>query len=537
MDETVGVLIADDDPTVRESLGELIDEEPGLELVAVARDADEAASLAFALQPDVALLDVRMPGGGGPSAAKRIRESAPGTVCLALSAYEDRGAVLEMLRAGAIGYLIKGSISIEDITGTISLAAKGRGSKLSPEAAAHIVEGLGGTVPRPYDESLLPERVTVMIADDDPSFLGALADLIAEEGSLELVGAAQDVDTGVKLACTYRPQVAVVDVRMPGGGGPKLAQAIKAASPETRVAALSMATDRSQVLEMLRSGATAYVLKDASNQEIVDTIRRTAAGQVSLSAEVTVGVIDEIVVQFERDEQEHEIEIRQRQRVERLLTGEGVSVVLQPIVDLTSGRTAGYEALARFDAKPWTTPDVWFMEAEAVGLRGELEMTAIRIAVTKLEGIPADCFLSMNISANVIVDEGVVGELAAMAGAGRIVIELSESSKAEDYDALAAVFRRLHDVGFRLAIDDVGAGVSLSHILNLAPDFIKLDIGLCRNVHNDEKRHALASAFADFSHKVKVAVIAEGIETPDEAACLKKMGVEYGQGFHLGRPA
>ena len=105
----VRVLFADDDASMRCALGELLDCEPGYEVVAVAADPEAAIDLAGRQQPDVAILDVKMPGGGGVRAAEGIREASPSTRILALSAWDDRETVGRMRRAGATGYLVKGS--------------------------------------------------------------------------------------------------------------------------------------------------------------------------------------------------------------------------------------------------------------------------------------------------------------------------------------------------------------------------------------------------------------------------------------------
>ncbi|MEU0881976.1 response regulator transcription factor [Lentzea sp. NPDC005914] len=102
------ILIADDDPLIRDVLRDVLDDEPDMEVVAVASDAREAAELAERHAPAVVVLDVRMPSGGGARAATDILQRAPGTRILAFSAYTDPGAVDEMRRAGVTVYLAKG---------------------------------------------------------------------------------------------------------------------------------------------------------------------------------------------------------------------------------------------------------------------------------------------------------------------------------------------------------------------------------------------------------------------------------------------
>lgn len=139
-DPAIRVLIAEDEPTVREALGELIDGEPAMRLVGAAGDAEEAIRLASEHRPDVALLDVKMPAGGGPRAAREILDLCPDTRVVALSAYEDRSTVLEMLRAGASGYLVKGTPAVE-IVEAIRRSTRGQAS-LSSEVTADVIHEL-----------------------------------------------------------------------------------------------------------------------------------------------------------------------------------------------------------------------------------------------------------------------------------------------------------------------------------------------------------------------------------------------------------
>ncbi|GAA3463119.1 response regulator transcription factor [Saccharothrix longispora] len=105
---TIAVVISDDDPLIRDALREVLDAEPDLRVVAVARDADEAIELTARHDPAVVVLDVRMPGGGGGRAAREIRLRSPHVGILALSAYADSAAVGEIKRAGVSEYLVKG---------------------------------------------------------------------------------------------------------------------------------------------------------------------------------------------------------------------------------------------------------------------------------------------------------------------------------------------------------------------------------------------------------------------------------------------
>jgi DNA-binding NarL/FixJ family response regulator len=144
--------------------------------------------------------------------------------------------------------------------------------------------------------------ITVLIAEDEPAVRAALADVIGTEDSLELVGAAADAQQAIDLAREHHPDVALLDVKMPAGGGPRAAREIRMLSPGTRVVALSAYEDRTTVLEMLRAGVAGYLVKGTSAGEIVEAIRRSVRGQASLSTEVTAEVIHELVNLLDRSE-------------------------------------------------------------------------------------------------------------------------------------------------------------------------------------------------------------------------------------------
>jgi signal transduction histidine kinase len=146
------------------------------------------------------------------------------------------------------------------------------------------------------------ERIRVMIAEDEIAVRDALGDLIDADPDMDLVGAAKDAMEAIEVALRERPDVALVDVKMPGGGGAHAAREIRKGSPETRVVALSAYEDRRTVLEMLRAGVVGYVVKGTSADEILYAIRRSMRGQGSLSAEVTADVIRELVNLLERSE-------------------------------------------------------------------------------------------------------------------------------------------------------------------------------------------------------------------------------------------
>ncbi len=232
-------------------------------------------------------------------------------------------------------------------------------------------------------------------------------------------------------------------------------------------------------------------------------------------------------------------EAERRSAIERRLapiTADGGPVVaLQPIVDLASGVRVGSEALSRFPVEWEQTPDVVFAEAHSVGRGDELEILALRRAADLLDGV--DGYVAMNVSPGTLLTPACI-ELLAQLPVDRVLLELSEHDPVDDYDRLMAVLAPFRAAGLRLAIDDVGAGFSsLRHIVVTSPDVIKIDRSLVAGVDTDAVRSILIRSLVDFARGLGAGVVAEGIETAEEAAVLRTLGVDYGQGWHFGRPA
>jgi EAL domain-containing protein (putative c-di-GMP-specific phosphodiesterase class I) len=240
---------------------------------------------------------------------------------------------------------------------------------------------------------------------------------------------------------------------------------------------------------------------------------------------------DQVEYQILQDERKNML----ADRVQGALTN-GVDMVFQPVYDLEAGDVFAYEALARFPLEPYRPPSDWFADAAEVGLGVELELAAIESALAEIDGLPDGVRLAINVSPLTALSPHFFNVLAPRAN--RVIIEVTEHERVEDYDALNDALAPLRALGASVAIDDVGAGfASLSHILKLAPDIVKLDLSLTRGIAADPARDALASSLVDFASGIDATIGAEGIETQSELDRLRVLKVRYGQGFHLGAPA
>jgi EAL domain-containing protein (putative c-di-GMP-specific phosphodiesterase class I) len=203
---------------------------------------------------------------------------------------------------------------------------------------------------------------------------------------------------------------------------------------------------------------------------------------------------------------------------------------------LDSGEVFGLEALSRFPSEPSHGPDVWFAQAATLGLGVELELAAIAAAVAPLSSLPSVLKLGLNVSPETILSSELSRALEHVA-IDRLVLEITEHAHISDYPRLRTALAPWRSAGVRLAIDDAGAGyASFRHILELAPDSIKLDISLTRDIQVKRPQRALAAALVAFAGETGASIVAEGIETADELATLRDLGVPLGQGYYLRRP-
>lgn len=225
---------------------------------------------------------------------------------------------------------------------------------------------------------------------------------------------------------------------------------------------------------------------------------------------------------------------RGRTEIEGVLASGTFRPVYQPVVEMSNGAAIGYEALTRFD--DGTPPDRRFADARRCGLGLELEAATLERAVADSMLLPAGPWLALNVTAELILDGD---RLAAILRRRTrpVVLEITEHDAVEDYQAVRAAVAALGpDV--RIAVDDAGAGVAnFTHIVQLRPDWVKIDASLVRGVNSDLTRQALIVGLHHFARATNGWVIAEGVETEEERLALVTLGLNFAQGYHFGRPA
>ncbi len=210
-------------------------------------------------------------------------------------------------------------------------------------------------------------------------------------------------------------------------------------------------------------------------------------------------------------------------------------LVFQPIVDLAGATVAGYAALARF---PGTSgPDVWFTAAAEAGVAAQLEALTVHKALAAVPDLPANTFLTVNVSPHLLGTPVVQAALGTRPDLQRVVVELTGHTRVDDLAALRRQTDELRGRGALIALGDAGSGCSgLQQLAALRPQIVPLDRALVADA-DDPVRIALAEMVGEFAGRIDAWLLAEGMETAAELAAFMRLGVPLGRGWLLGRPS
>lgn len=382
-------------------------------------------------------------------------------------------------------------------------------------------------------------EAVVLVVDDQPVNVTLLERLLERAGVGRVVGIT-DPRLAVEHYRTLAPDLILLDLHMPHLDGVAVLEALlREMGPEayTPVLVLTADTTLEAKERALAAGAKDFVTKPFEQSEVllrVKNLLETRALHVTLLHHNAM-LEAELSETAERERRLAELHALRLTRIRDALDAGAVTMLFQPIFDVTTSSIVGFESLARFSQLPQRPPNEWFTEAAVVGLGADLELLAVGAAVAALPELGENAYLSVNVSPNTALDTRLDDLLGPVAS--RIVLELTEHDQVDEYDRLLDRLDHFRRTGVRIAVDDAGSGyASLRHILRLKPDIIKLDIDLTRAIDLDPARRALAAALVTFADKIGAVIVAEGIETASELDTLRELGVTYGQGYHLARP-
>ncbi len=381
----------------------------------------------------------------------------------------------------------------------------------------------------------------ILVVDDEEPNRRLLQRMVGGHGGATvhtLADPRQTVDECRRL----RPDLLLLDLHMPEMDGVEVILAVREELREVEFMPIIVLTAdiTSEAKERaLAAGANDFLTKPFDHIEVllrVNNLLETATQFADLQVR-NENIQMRLDQANARDGLAKTMHEQRATRISRAFAPGSMHMVFQPISQLSDGHVVGVEALARFDIQPHRTPDEWFAEAAVLGEGIGLELHAIRAALTQLSDLPDDQFMALNVSPITAMSPELEAALGDVAGE-RLVLELTEHSVVKNYPDLVDHLGSLRARGVRIAMDDTGTGYSgLQQLLAVSPEIVKLDRSLIAGIGDDSARRALTLSMLSFTEEIGATIVAEGIETADDFETLRSLGVQWGQGYHLGRPA
>ncbi len=370
--------------------------------------------------------------------------------------------------------------------------------------------------------------IRVLVADDEETVVDVLRALIGSDPSLRFVGAAHDAEGAIELAVRERPDVVLLDVRMPGGGGLRAAREISKRCAPAKVVALSAHNDSDTVIRMISAGASAYVPKADSTEKILRTIHRAADhGYVATDEKPSLTVVSPLLPR----------RTQQSTAVAKAILDGAITVEFEPIAELASGRIVGLDARPRVATLPHRSYDTWIADAEATDLLLDLELAAFRASLHALTTVPDELFLEFEVTPQT-ASTGRFRRAIRRPAADRIALGFSPLATAGDdltEGGRTGVLSGLRERGVRIAARDVGPGFAgLRHLSLLSPDLARLDETLVRALGESFASHSIVAAVAACAADVGARLTAPGVTSEGQLQELGNLGVALVQGPIVG---
>ncbi|MBA3463587.1 MAG: EAL domain-containing protein [Deltaproteobacteria bacterium] len=503
------VLVVDDQREVRTVAARVL-QEAGCHTIEAAT-AEEARRMCVTYEGsiDVVVLDVVLADGRGDRFVHQLRELRPLIKVVMMSGYP----------AGALSP-----------TGAAphNLLAKPFSPSLLRAAVARVIGAepprtITGRLPLVREAKDLPR---VLVVDDD-DHLRKVIGRILRKLEIDVV----EVDNGrtaIKELEARPFDVVLSDVQMPGGGGLDLMRAIRGVDLDVPIILMSGAPDVTSAATAIEYGAFRYLTKpidtDVLGKTIHHAIRVHALARIRREAFAVsgaqTGAADRVGLEVQFD-----------QALEQLW------MAFQPIFDSNTGALYGVEALVRSGEVSMSNPNKLLDAATQLARLPQLGRKVRALSAAALTD-RSDLVLFVNLHPDDLSDVELLDESSPLTRiASRVVLEVTERASLVNSPELSARLARLRKLGFRLAVDDIGAGYSgLTSFTELVPEVVKIDMSLVRDVHKSALKQRTVAALCRLCKEVGCLVVGEGVETLDERECLVALGCDLLQGYVLGRP-
>ncbi len=371
-------------------------------------------------------------------------------------------------------------------------------------------------------------RGRVLLVDDDPQFLRAYQrNLALNEYEVETLIDGGLVPDRLRAGAF---DVVVCDISMPGVDGLTVLQSVRQRDPDIPVILMTGGPALETAVKAVEYGALRYLVKPIEMDallavvELAVRLRRMA---------VAKRVAFELYGHAANQQQDRATESA---RFDRALGS--IGMVYQPIVRWSKANILGYEALVRNGEPSLSRPDELFAVAERLKRQLELGRVIRHAVAASVSRAPADTTFFVNLHPDDLADETMFAADSPLSRvADRCILEITERASLDQFTDLRARITNLRALGFRMAVDDLGAGYAgLSTFALIHPDIVKLDMSIIRDVDKDPTKRKLVESMSRLCRELGIDVICEGIETRGERDTLIELGCDLMQGYFFGQP-
>ena len=368
----------------------------------------------------------------------------------------------------------------------------------------------------------------VLLVDDEPAICSVFAESLSEAGYL--VETAASGNEALERLASPDYDLVLSDIAMPGMDGLELMRAVRERDLDLPVVIMTGNPTLVSAVHAIEFGALRYLTKPVHEPELLAAVDHGI--RLGRLARLKREALAELGGPAWRPTDRAGLEVRLQSSLATLY------MAYQPIVGAADAALYGYEALVR-SRDGFPNPGLLFEGAERLGRVAALG-SAIRHSVAgQIESAPAAPVFFVNLHASELVDEALYSPREPLSHhAGRVVLEITERSALDSIDDLAGRARRLRDLGYRIAVDDLGAGYArLASLAAREPEVVNLALALVRGVDASPTRQRLIASMTAVCHELGARVVAEGVETAAVRDALRDLGCDLLQGYFFGRPA